>query len=130
MGVKRMVDITPGTEYFPILFGKVMMAHWEVEPVAGGRSWGYLVTGEKAQSQCGLLRDKEKTAHSELVLADQSILMDNSCLKALKITNGLAYITRHEYAFSPQHMVTGNLTYLIFLNQIEFVSLKATSQGW
>lgn len=88
------------------------------------------MTGEKAQSQCGLLRDKEKTAHSELVLADQSILMDNSCLKALKITNGLAYITRHEYAFSPQHMVTGNLTYLIFLNQIEFVSLKATSQGW
>lgn len=38
MGVKRRVDIVPGTEYFPILFGKVMMAHWGAEPVASGRS--------------------------------------------------------------------------------------------
>lgn len=76
------------------------------------------------------VRDKQKTAHLELVLADWSTLMDNSCLKALKITNGLAYITRHEYASSPQHMDIGNLSYLIFLNQIEFVSLRATSQGW
>lgn len=76
------------------------------------------------------VRDKQKTAHLELVLADWSTLMDNSCLKALKITNELAYITRHEYASSPQYMDIGNLTYLIFLNQIEFVSLRATSQGW
>ena len=89
-----------------------------------------MVTGEKAQRQRSLLRYKEKTVHLEPALADRSILMDNSCLKALKITNGLAYITRHEYAFSPQHRVAGNLTYLIFLNQIEFVSLRATFQGW